>query len=230
MPDTQQARALAQLMGETTRAVLWQGWRRAPGVPGHHLECRAGRGRATYHRHQPGSQQHEIVYGALMVADKADPARCAGWLSTREIRRRGYWQGEVSMLNLLAHTCCHEFAHLQQSLERGRQRGRVHTRHFYQLLDDLHHQGAADRVRDALFEAARARQLPVSAHPHALPEPGPALAAFSPGDAVTFGKQPAQHSGIVVRVNRKSCTVEGTGTSRGKRFRVPPSLLWHQAH
>ncbi|MDX1587722.1 MAG: hypothetical protein R3296_02195 [Oleiphilaceae bacterium] len=226
--DRQQARDLAQLMGEVTESVLWPAWRCPPGVQMHRLECRPGRGRATYHRHRPEGQQHEIVYGTLMVADKADPAQCAGWLSAREIRHRGYWQGELSMLNLLAHTCCHEFAHLQQSLTRPRRRGQVHTRHFYRLLDDLHHCGAADRLRDALFETARMRRLPINPQPHRLPEPRQCLAQFAPGDPVVFGQPPALRSGTVLRVNRKSCTVEGTGRSRGLRFRVPPSLLWHE--
>ncbi|TVP54736.1 MAG: hypothetical protein EA349_10715 [Halomonadaceae bacterium] len=216
-------------MSDTTEQVLWQGWQQAGGYHLTRLTCRPGRGRATYHRHDPGAHHHEIVYGTHMVADKADPGHCAGWLSTREIRQRGYWQGEVSMLNLLAHTCCHEFAHLQQSLTGVRRRGQVHTPRFYQLLDDLHQCGAADTVRDTLFELARARQLPLSATPHTLPaEPRERLAAYAPGDAVLFGQAPDVRTGQVIRVNRKTCTVMGTGRHRGLRFRVPPGLLWHQ--
>lgn len=228
MLDVQQAKALAQLMSDTTDQVLWQHWQPPGASPRARLRCRPGRGRATYHRHDPAGHQHEIVYGARMVADKADPRHCAGWLSTREIRQRGYWQGEVSMLNLLAHTCCHEFAHLQQSLTGPRRRGQVHTPRFYQLLDALHQSGAADQVRDSLFERARARQLPLTAEPHRLPEePRQQLAAYAPGDPVLFGQAPDVRTGQVIRVNRKTCTVQGTGRHRGLRFRVPPGLLWH---
>jgi len=228
MLSAPQAKALARLMSEITEAVLWQPWQRALGPrKAASLNCRAGHGRATYHRYNPAAGRHDIVYGAKMVADKASPADCAGWLSTREIRRRGYWQGEVSMLNLLAHTCCHEFAHLQQSMTGGRERGRVHTPGFYRLLDNLHASGAADEVRDALYECARSRQLIINPEPYQLAEAGPDLSAFSPGDPVVFGHQPHTRTGRIVRVNRRTCTVAGTGAASGLRFRVPATLLWH---
>src|SRR5690606_4886537 len=78
------------------------------------LASRVGSGQAPYRRSDPRKKQHLITYGARLIAAKHQPATAQGWLSTREIRGRGYFGGEVSVLNLLAHTCCHEFAHLLQ--------------------------------------------------------------------------------------------------------------------
>ena len=47
-------------------------------------------------------------------------------------------------------------------------------------------------------------------------------AGFEPGDAVRFGQG---LQGRVLRVNRKTCTIEGTGRCRGRWYRVPPQLL-----
>lgn len=215
-------RHLAQLMAGITRDVLWQRSGRAS--EGGRLHCRAGRGRATWHRFNPARAQHEIVFGALMVADKSCPRASAHWLSSREIRHRGYWGGTVSMLNLLAHTCCHEFAHLLQTRAGERQYGRVHTPAFYRLLDGLHEAGQADAVRSELKAKANRQGLPLAdARYEESAAAKPDL--FRPGDRVRFGHAPALKEGRVRRVNRKTCTVEGLGADRGRHYRVPPQLM-----
>lgn len=213
---------LARLMARATHEILWE--QAEPRAKGVSLQCRAGRGRATYHRFDALKQHHDIVFGALMVADKRCPQASTNWLSTREIRQRGYWHGTVSMLNLLTHTCCHEFAHLQQTLAGDRQRGRVHTPFFYRLLDELHRSGQADTVKGFLRSHALQGDLPLDEAVHPLPA-GPARSGFSPGDRVRFGHPPARKEGRVRRVNRKTCTVDGLGADRGRRYRVPPQLM-----
>ena len=117
-------------MCQTTRDILWtpaEGWVQQAN-PGAGLALRVGSGQATYHRFDPRKKQHLITYGARMIAAKHQPATAQGWLSTREIRGRGYFGGEVTVLNLLAHTCCHEFAHLLQHSAGQRHYGSVHNR------------------------------------------------------------------------------------------------------
>ncbi|KAA8983687.1 hypothetical protein GLW02_05770 [Halomonas sp. 22501_18_FS] len=156
-----------------------------------------------------------------MVADKAQPALCGGWLSTREIQGRGYFGGAVSELNLLAHGCCHEFAHLLQTRSGGRRYGQVHNAAFYQWLDQLHSAGAAHALRGRLAEEAQTRGV-VLATDIVSTAGETALRDFSPGDRVRFGPG---LQGRIRRVNRRTCTVDGTGPCRGRRYRVPPQMM-----
>ncbi|AFP29123.1 hypothetical protein MRBBS_0185 [Marinobacter sp. BSs20148] len=162
-----------------------------------------------------------------MILAKYQPETAAGWLSAREIRKRGYFDGEVSPLNLLAHTCCHEFAHLLQQVAGQRHFGSVHNRHFYDILDQLHNSGAAQSARAFLQKQAGERELSLPAQPfspiHAEPEVS--QHQWQVGECVNFGVGQRQRQGVISRVNSKTCTVKGTGVSRGLLYRVPKVML-----
>ncbi|WP_218668153.1 hypothetical protein [Vreelandella utahensis] len=212
----ERARVIAGLMAEACHE-LHSAW-----APACRLRTRVGSGRATWHRYDPRRDDHCITIGALMVADKAQPALCGGWLSMREIQGRGYFGGTVSELNLLAHGCCHEFAHLLQTRAGGRRYGQVHNAVFYQWLDRLHQSGSATTLRSRLAEAAAAEGLPLATTPVTPAAETEALTRFSPGDRVAFGQG---LQGRIRRVNRRTCTVDGTGPCRGRRYRVPPRMM-----
>lgn len=216
------SRQLGELMCAVTEQVLWS--------PSHHkLVCRVGSGQATYHRFDPTSGQHQITYGARMIEAKHRPETTIGWLSGREIQRRGYFEGLLSPLNLLAHTCCHEFAHLLQHSARQRFRGSVHNQHFYRILDDLHASGRAHAARAALSDLAARNGLRLSEEGFELPDPVNDRSNWAVGDPVSFAAGTGERQGEILRVNRKTCTVRGTGLSRGVRYRVPMQLLRKQA-
>ncbi|MFO7992531.1 MAG: hypothetical protein R6U69_00055 [Marinobacter sp.] len=221
------AHRLGQIMCDTTSMILWspaQSWVRQQ-APATTLLCRVGSGQATYHRFDPHLKQHQITYGKRMIMSKHQPDAVSGWLSGREIRQRKYFDGEVTTLNLLAHTCCHEFAHLLQHVSGKRYRGSVHNRHFYLILDELHSSGGADAARRHLAEQAESAGMAIPDVPILAPDTRQLMAKWSVGDAVGFGAGKRQLEGRIVRVNRKTCTVEGTGPSRGLRYRVPVQLL-----
>ncbi|WP_150911970.1 hypothetical protein [Marinobacter halotolerans] len=212
------ARQIGKLMCTVTEQVLWS--------PSHNqLICRVGSGQATYHRFDPGTGQHQITYGAKMIEAKYRPETAGGWLSGREIQQRGYFDGELSPLNLLAHTCCHEFAHLLQHNASQRFRGSVHNRHFYRILDDLHTSGRAKATRTTLADLAERQGLALSPEGFELPELTGDRSCWAIGDAVAFATGRGEKRGEILRVNRKTCTVRGTGFSRGVRYRVPMQLL-----
>lgn len=218
---------IGQLMCQATREILWQPageWlgNRATGVA---LHCRVGSGQATYHRYDSGKKVHLINYGLRMIAAKQRPETAEGWLSTREIQGRGYFRGELSPLNLLAHTCCHEFAHLVQYSAGKRAYGSVHNRHFYDILDQLHEDGGAKATRDFLAREADSRGLDLPSAPFAVPDSRILARNWQVGDSVSFGEGVRQHHGQIIRVNRKTCTVQTKGPSRGSRYRVPLSML-----
>lgn len=211
-------RQLGELMCTVTEQVLWS--------PSHNkLVCRVGSGQATYHRFDPGSRQHRITYGARMIEAKHRPETARGWLSSREIQQRGYFDGQLSPLNLLAHTCCHEFAHLLQHNAGKRFRGSVHNPHFYRILDELHNNGSAGRTRQALAEGARAQTLYLPEQPFPAETNAPVLAQWETGECVRFNAGRRELEGRIVRVNRKTCTIDGLGVSKGVRYRVPLQLL-----
>lgn len=225
--DTQTGRAIARLMCATTLDILWPSYRDSlrQTRPRTRLECRTGSGRATYHRYDHRDQHHLITYGARMVMAKQTPDTAASWLSTREIRSRGYFGGEVSVLNLLAHTCTHEFAHLLQQHAGKRYHGSVHNAHFYQLLDQLNQDGLADQTREHLAGLASQHGWHLDDSPMALPSQESQAGQWQRGDHVCFGEGRGAREGRILRVNRKTCTVEGIGASRGLRFRVPFVML-----
>ncbi len=218
---------IGQFMCEATLRILWQpaaDWVRARS-PGAELVCRVGSGQATYHRYDGQRRRHLINYGQRMIAAKTGPDTAQGWLSTREILARGYFGGELSTLNLLAHTCCHEFAHLLQHSAGQRRYGSVHNRHFYTILDELHGSGGADATRQYLAAQARAAGIHLPSERFFLPDDRQQAQSWQVGEPVMFGHGRQRRHGQIVRVNRKTCTVEGTGAHRGSRYRVPLSML-----
>jgi hypothetical protein len=222
-----QARLLGDLMCSVTKQILWQpasDWV-TDRLPGSTLMCRVGSGQATYHRFDSRIKQHQITYGTQMIKAKHQPDTAQGWLSSREILGRGYFNGELSTLNLLAHTCCHEFAHLLQHCAGHRFRGSVHNRYFYSTLDKLHCNGQASSVRQALSERAQETGLHLSEMPFEFLEPNHQTHQWYIGETVSFKTSESKFYGEIVRVNRKTCTVDGTGKSRGVRYRVPMQML-----
>lgn len=220
-PVKPDARAIGLLMCGITENLLWP----SAGKPGAGLRCRVGSGQATYHRFDPHQKQHLITYGVRMIQAKQQAESARGWLSTREILRRGYFDGEPSPLNLLAHTCCHEFAHLLQCQAGQRYRGSVHNRQFYAILDDLYLDGRAQATRRALEQQARNLDLELADTPLALPPAEPIQSNWQPGQEVSFPTRRGLVQGRILRVNRNTCTVDGAGRFQGIRYRVPLQLL-----
>lgn len=218
---------IGQLMCEATREILWQpaGVHLRIRATGAALLCRVGSGQATYHRYDSRRKLHLINYGLRMIAAKQQAATAEGWLSTREIQGRGYFKGELSPLNLLAHTCCHEFAHLLQYTAGKRTYGSVHNHHFYEILDRLHESGSATATRLFLAREADYRGIELPDTPFAMPDSRALARNWEVGQTVSFGEGVRQHHGQIIRVNRKTCTVQTKGPSRGSRYRVPLSML-----
>lgn len=217
--------AVGLLMGEAIEQLLWQD--SVAFGRGESLKIRIGSGQATYHRYDRKTGAHLINLGQRMIVAKQRPENCGAWLSAREILERRYFSGELSTVNLLAHTCCHEFAHLQQVSQGERRSGSVHNPAFYRLLDQLHREGRAGLLRQWLLTEGARRNLPMGSFPSQLSQhrPGPTAGDFNVGEQVYFWHGSTRHCGRILRRNRRTCSVIGEGPSRGLRFRVPPHLL-----
>lgn len=144
--------AIAAAMCEVTDELLWQprlSWARRK-MPGAELTFRVGTGRKTYLRSRRGSSAMVITYGSKMIASKTDSSSMCKWLTAREIHERGYYGGQLTLLNVLSHTVAHEFGHCVQVILGRRYDGSVHNTEFYEILDRIHASEDADRIRSAL--------------------------------------------------------------------------------
>lgn len=222
-----QARALGSIMCAVTADALWRPVADDIQIrnPGAALRCRVGSGHATYHRFDHTRNEHRITFGLRMILAKHQPGTAIGWLSSREINARGYFGRQLSTLNLLAHTCCHEFAHLLQHSAGQRRRGSVHNRPFYDILDRLHQRGEADVVRDELKRQAHCAGLSIPDTSFTMASPVDLLARWQIGDRVEFGARGTRRQGVIEQINRKTATVRATGQWQDMRYRVPASLL-----
>jgi hypothetical protein len=167
---------------------------------------------------------HVLTYGRKMVASKHDAAIAAQWRTGREILKRGYFAAELTLPSLLAHTCCHEFGHVIQSINGWINRGSIHNRQFYAIVDRIHNSGMADSVRDYLEARAAEQGLPLQFSD--VSRPTAAVASFRPGELVSFEYRGRPVVGKVLRVNRKTVNVKPVMPPlAADYFRVSPGFL-----
>lgn len=146
---------VASVMCEVTLELLWKPrmqWA-AQRLPNVDLKLRVGSGKRTYLMAQKDLSVDATMilnYGVKMVSRKTDPDLMVGWRTAREIHQRGYYQGELTLLNVLAHTMAHEFSHFVQVVLGRAYDGSVHNAEFYAILDRLHASPDSLKIRDAL--------------------------------------------------------------------------------
>lgn len=225
-PEPRQCRAIAQILCDATEAVLWQHvqpWlARLPRT--HQLTCRVGRGEATYYSPR-GEGEHLLTYGWKMVASKFDAGMACQWRTGAELRERAYFGGELTVANVLAHTCCHEFGHVIQGINGWISRGSIHNADFYRIVDRIHASGAAAQVRDFLAEAAAREHLALQ---FAADEASATtdVAGFQPGEMVSFEYRGRPVLGEVLRVNRRTVNVKPVMPRlAADYFRISPHFL-----
>lgn len=118
--------------------------------PENKLSFRVGNGYKTYHR-KLATNRHLITFGTKMVYSKLHSQFYAsGWTTGKEILSRGYFNSNITPQTALASCVVHEFAHYIQSINGKRHYGSVHNEYFYEILDRIHSNGAAQKVLDYL--------------------------------------------------------------------------------
>lgn len=220
---------IAHLLCQLSEQVLWQHARDwiADKAPKLSFSTRVGGGMATYCLYNPNTQHCKLNFGKKMVASKFNANEIKYWLTTREIKSKAYFNQEITLANVLAHTACHEFAHLIQQIKGWHTRGSVHNAGFYKILGSIHQSGFAHQVRDELVQQCHDMNIKLQFDMQACIQPeldlGP---VFKPMDTVCFTHKGISYIGVVERVNKKSVTVLATdGISRESLWRVHPNLL-----
>lgn len=199
-------RRVASIMCDVTIDMLWVPrlqWARSKS-PGCDLKARVGSGRATYVRHPAVMNSDplkpfvmKLTYGEKMVESKCSTRQALAWLSSREIMARGYFNKELTLLNILAHTCLHEFSHVCQVLLKRRYDGSVHNEEFYKILDSAHFKGYGFKVRDELHRRCLNEGIDLSAirhNPNEVKQDGFGMEDVHVGQLYTLQKAPYPYS------------------------------------
>ncbi len=184
--------------------------------------CKRGAGRATYFK--AGARHDVIVFGTKMVAHKIEGGK-ADWLSTKEIQRYRYFNGDVSLMNVFAHTVCHEFAHLLQYRLYKRRKGSVHNAVFYQLLDECYEQGVAHKVKAFIEQALIAKGISLKEHKSTAKQLTP-IKQWRKGDLIEFNNRGQWQKALVIRVNTKTVSAQPFNNMKTVNYwRIPFDLI-----
>lgn len=132
--------------------------------PNSKITFRVGNGLKTYCRRS--GQDYAITYGMEMVARKMESkSQCSQWTTGNEILKRNYFDGDLTIQNILVHTCLHEYAHLIQFVSDKYRKGSVHNSDFYKILDRMYMRGIHILLKNALCEDAIFSALSFSEDP-----------------------------------------------------------------
>jgi len=224
-------RFIAQTMCELTHEELWLPRREwaLQKREGGELTIRVGTGMATKVVHSRlGKGPLTLTYGIKMIQSKMDPQQLCRWLTAREIRERGYFGGDVTLLNALAHTVVHEFAHVVQVFMGVREPGGSHTPEFYQILDKAHRKGHADTIRARLHQACLARGMDlttiVAAERPKTIGPGLGVSDVAIGQTAYFHGEHAIHNPLEIIKKRRTKLV--VKTAGGKSLLAPAAMVY----
>lgn len=217
--------AIAQFMCDVAEDVLWatiQPWVSIK-APNLHFHTRVGSGKRTYCLFERRSRKASLTFGIGLVADHQNPLKVHAWLSTKEILSRNYFGGDVTFMNLMAHVVCHEMAHVVQNIRGERYANSVHNPEFYRILDKMHTNGHAHRVRDRLKALLLQAGIPTDYWSQnelasACPQPS---AEFKAGNMVAFELKGQVITAKVSRVNQKTLSVYFNDSTGKRRARVP---------
>ncbi|GAA3949787.1 hypothetical protein [Allohahella marinimesophila] len=230
------ARLTASALCDFTKTRLWNTAHASDALYlNHDLLCRPGVGRATYHRFDSASRRHLIVFGQKMIVDKWQSVvngtgALERWLTVREIRRRGYFDGLVSLESVLLQTCLHEFAHLLQTVDRKRRYGSVHNEAFYTHLQRLHDTVDLNLARSQLRELLPQQLVGAPCFQQSIEKAEATQRSrsaqnFAAGDRVVFHYRQQLVQAVVLKQNRINCKLQGLGRHKGMIYRCHPSLL-----
>lgn len=214
---------IANLLCKATKDVLLEKnkkWLQEKGSP--ILKLSIGSGKRTYHMRERHGV-HLIRYGKKMVKSKrSSHLENEGWGTSREIKKRGYYNGKVSLHNTLAAVVCHEYAHFIQNLNKKRYYGSVHNDYFYKILDKMHSSGVADQVKDYLMEDPVFRGLKYEKNIKQTSVLENPKSVYYTGQKVFFKDSGGNNKAVkVTRVNKKTLSA----TDGFYKYRIPYHLI-----
>jgi len=219
---------ISHTLCHVAEAILWEhakDWalKKNPAVT---FKTRIGTGKATYCRTHRGNHGHFVLtFGQGMVASKFETVKAPNWLTAQELRTRGYFNGRFYVPELLAHTVCHEFAHVIQVINDWRSKQSVHNDYFYQVLDRIHASGHADKVLLTLQQMWAEAELDMKFIDEGQATNLLTVEDFTRGEMVNYEYEGAQRLATVMRLNRKTVGIVFNADGFKYKARVSPALL-----
>ena len=105
---------ISKLLGEATIKILHKQYTPSGSYP---LSVRVGSGRRTYLKFTRSKRTSVITYGKKAINDKIlNGQKSLGYSTAKEIKKYGFFQGEITTKNLLVAVVLHEYAHYIQIL------------------------------------------------------------------------------------------------------------------
>lgn len=221
-----QPRSIAKALCQVSEEVVWEhisSWVGAK-QPGLTFKTRVGTGKRTYCQFARREKIVTVVYGQKMIAEKQDYCTARRWLSFSEIAERNYFGRELTYLNVLAHTVCHEMAHVVQNVRGERYANSVHNSEFYRILDRMHKGGHADKVKAALADHFKALGIRDEFWGDQAEIPALTRSDIYRERVVGFDYQGTFVSANVLKVNTKTVTAIVKIAGRVRQLKVPISM------
>lgn len=189
------------------------------------IGTRVGAGKRTCftaNRIGGNNKEYMITIGAKMVESKCwNKEVMSGWLSSREIKKYNYFNGELTIQNSLMHTVMHEYAHFVTHLKYGREKGISHGKDFYSVLREIYAKDMHVSVVNFMSRHSVFTELDFENNDAAKANNGLSSNEVCVGDVVEFELKGEIEPARVVRVNPKTVSVE---TKKGA-FRVPYCMI-----
>jgi hypothetical protein len=218
-------RLISQILCDATEEVLWsktKEWALSK-KPDVLLKTRVGNGFATNHHWVRGSYIHTITYGKKMVEAKRNTLKAKKWLTSKEILKYSYFNGEVSFINLMAHTCIHEYSHFIQTLNGWRLDNSVHNENFYRIVSKAHLKGTAEEVKGYIIDSCERKRVSLEFFvEQELEDIVPKPSEFTAGSRVSFEHNLRTYYGLIKRVNKLTLTISLGGK---QKIKIPYELL-----
>lgn len=201
---------IADTLCKLTEEVLWNSDSFSELIAFNHfkLKTRIGCGMATYCKFNPKEKLFTITYGRKMIESKFNQQQAKRWMSYREIASRRYYDQNTSLINVLAHTVCHEFAHVIQQINAPIVKGSIHNASFYSILDKIHLTDDVTTLRNKIEYHFSSNSLSPEYNNDVILTDIKETINVSIGMPVTFLHKKKTYSGKIIKINKKTVHVE----------------------
>jgi len=189
------------------------------------LKTRIGCGMATYCKFNPKENAFTITYGKKMIESKFHLQQAKLWMTYREVLSRNYYNQDTSLVNILAHTVCHEFAHVIQLITKQAIKGSIHNTNFYSILDKIHLSNEANIIRDNLENYFSSNAISAEYIHESTLSDNKSASNLRIGSSVSFLHKKKVYSGQIVKINSKTVQVKVKKLLIASIWKVPKQCI-----
>jgi len=187
------------------------------------LKTRIGCGMATYCKFNPKENMFTINYGKKMIESKFNQQQVKLWMTYREVDSRHYYNRVTTLINILAHTVCHEFAHVIQQVTKSISKGSIHNAHFYSILDKIHTSDESVIIRQKLEHFFLKNAISPEYEDKSLSTNN--VFDVQIGTTASFSHKKKVISGVVIKINKKTVQIKVKKFLTDTVWKVPKQCL-----